>query len=156
MQPILVSLDQTIRNHFWTCPPPRFLNQLLIPMNLYLFAKNQAFSSLWSEDIVNLKILLSDWPTAFWCISQEIFPNQIFPNHGVSARILQIIQIFFIDHFQKKWITQFCNKFRKPYFRKIFGPFSSFLGKKFIFKKSGSITYNNTWASDTMLSFRKN
>ena len=33
--------------------------------------KNQAFSSFCSRDIVNLKILQSDWSRAFWPISLE-------------------------------------------------------------------------------------
>ena len=37
-------------------------------MNLYQCAKNQAFSSLCPRDLVNLKILKSDWPRAFWLI----------------------------------------------------------------------------------------
>ena len=40
-------------------------------MNLYQHAKNQAFSSFRSGDIVNLKILQSHRPRAFWPISQE-------------------------------------------------------------------------------------
>ena len=50
---------------------PIFCNQLLISINLYQHAKNQSFLSLRSGDIVNLKILQSDWPKAFWPISQE-------------------------------------------------------------------------------------
>ena len=37
---------------------------------------------------------------------------------------------------------------------KFFAHFPDFLDKIF-FKKSGSVTHNNTWASNTMLSFRK-
>ena len=37
-------------------------------MNLYQCAKDQAFSSLCSRDLVNLKILKSDWPRGFWLI----------------------------------------------------------------------------------------
>ena len=40
-------------------------------MNLYQYAKNQAFSSFSSRDIVNLKMLQSDWLRAFWGISQK-------------------------------------------------------------------------------------
>ena len=40
-------------------------------MNLYQHAKNQAFSSFCSRKIVDLKIMQSDWPRAFWIISQE-------------------------------------------------------------------------------------
>ena len=48
-----------------------FFNQLLISINLYQHVKNQAFSLLRSGDIVNLKILQSDWLRAFWPVSQE-------------------------------------------------------------------------------------
>ena len=33
--------------------------------------KNRAFSSFCSRDIVNLRILQSDWSRAFWPISQK-------------------------------------------------------------------------------------
>ena len=54
-----------------------FFNQLLILMNLYQHAKNQAFSSFYPRDIFDLKILQSDWPGAFWAISQESEFSQI-------------------------------------------------------------------------------
>ena len=40
-------------------------------MSLYQHAKNQAISLLCSGDLVDLKILQSDWQRAFWRISQE-------------------------------------------------------------------------------------
>ena len=40
-------------------------------MNRYEHLKNQAFLSYCSRDIVDLKILLSDWLRAFGPISQE-------------------------------------------------------------------------------------
>ena len=40
-------------------------------MNLYQYSKNQAFLSFFSSDTVDLKILQSDWPRAFWPISEE-------------------------------------------------------------------------------------
>ena len=42
---------------FLTMPTPNFFNQLLFSTNLYQHAKNQAFSSFCSRDIVDLKIL---------------------------------------------------------------------------------------------------
>ena len=39
-----------------------FFDQLLIPMNSYQHAKNRAFSSFYSIDMIYLKILQSDWP----------------------------------------------------------------------------------------------
>ena len=53
---------------FLTKPTPIFFNELLISMNIYQHAKKQAFSSFSSRDIVDLKILQSDWPRAFWPI----------------------------------------------------------------------------------------
>ena len=68
-------------------PTPIFFNQLVIFMNLYQHAKNQAFSSSCSRDVVDLKILQSDWPRAFWPIAQE--PD--FSQNRICARIQQII-----------------------------------------------------------------
>ena len=59
-------------------PNPIFFNELLISMNLYQHTKNQAFSSFFSGDIVNLKILQSDWPRAFWLKSQEPDFSQVW------------------------------------------------------------------------------
>ena len=50
-------------------------------MNLHEYAKNQAFSSFSSRDMVNLKILSSDWSRAFWSISQEPDISQVFLAH---------------------------------------------------------------------------
>ena len=56
---------------FLTMPPSIFFDSLLISMDLYHNAKKQSFLSFCSRDIVNLKILQSDWLTAFWPKSQE-------------------------------------------------------------------------------------
>ena len=40
-------------------------------MDLYQHAKNEAISSICSAEIVDLKILQSDWLRAFWPVSQE-------------------------------------------------------------------------------------
>ena len=52
-------------------PNQKFFNQLLIFVNLYQHAKNEAVSSICSIEIVDLKILLSHWQRAFWLISQK-------------------------------------------------------------------------------------
>ena len=52
-------------------------NQLLDLVNLYEHAKNEAVSSICSGEIVDLKILQSDWLRAFWPISQEQDFSQI-------------------------------------------------------------------------------
>ena len=56
---------------------------------------------------------------------------------------------FFIQQIHKKSMTKFSNK---PYFWPIF----PIWGQKIFFEKPGSVTHNNTLASNTMLSFRKN
>ena len=63
---------------FMTTPIPRSFDQLLISMNLYQHAKNQAFSSFHYTDIIYLKILQSDWPKTFWYISEEPKFSNVF------------------------------------------------------------------------------
>ena len=54
-------------------PNQENFNQLFFFVNLYQQAKNEAVSSICSGEIVDLKILQSDWLRAFWPISQEKF-----------------------------------------------------------------------------------
>ena len=122
-----------------TTPNPIFFNQLLISINLYQHVKKQTFSSFCSRNVIDLQF---DWLRAFWLISQE----QDFPEkYGICARIQQLIQTFFIDQTQKKIMASFSNRFKKPYFG----------SKKTFFQKFGSVTHSPTWASNTMLSFKK-
>ena len=60
-------------------------------MNLYQQAKDQAFPSFCSRDIVDLKILQSDWPIAFWRVSQEPDFSQVWDlckNGGNNMNVL--------------------------------------------------------------------
>ena len=50
-------------------PKQKTFNQLLILVSLYHHAKNEAISSICSGNILDLKILQSDWLRAFWDIS---------------------------------------------------------------------------------------
>ena len=59
-------------------PTPVFFYQVLISINFNQYAKNQALSSFCSRDLVDLKILQSDWPKAFWSISQQPDFSQIY------------------------------------------------------------------------------
>ena len=54
-------------------------------------------------------------------------------------------------------MTKISNKFRKPFFDPFLDHFPHFWGKipPPPQKKSSSVTHNTTWASNTMLSFRK-
>ena len=47
------------------------------------------------------------------------------------------------------------NKFKKSCFWPIFGPFSQIWGQKFFSRKSGSVTHNFIWVSNTIPKFRK-
>ena len=51
--------------------PTSTLNQLLIFVNLYHHAKNEAASSICSGEIFDLKVLQFEWLRAFWTISHE-------------------------------------------------------------------------------------
>ena len=66
---------------------PKIFNQLLIFMNFYQHAKNQAISSFCVGDIADLKILQSDWQRALPPKSQE--PD--FPKYGIFTRTYHII-----------------------------------------------------------------
>ena len=74
-------------NPFLTMPNQKNFNQLLILMNLYQHSKNEAASSICSEEIVDLEVLQSDWLKAFWPISQE----QDFFRYRICAGTQQII-----------------------------------------------------------------
>ena len=65
-------------------------------MNLYQHTKNQDFL-FYSGDIFDLKFLESDWPRAFWELSQELEFSQIWdlPKHAV-------IKINF--HYRPNWV----------------------------------------------------
>ena len=47
--------------------------------------KNEAFSSFYFRDIVDLKILESDWPRAFWPISQKPDFSQVRDLYKTKA-----------------------------------------------------------------------
>ena len=59
-------------------------------MSLYKHAKNEAVSSISSEEIIDLKILQSDWLRAFWPISQE----KVFQKSRISAETQQNTENF--------------------------------------------------------------
>ena len=67
-------------------------------MNLHQYAKNQAFSLFCSRDIVNLKILQSDWSKVFWPISQE---PEFFQVWDLSKNIANIIKFLYRPNSEK-------------------------------------------------------
>ena len=62
-------------------PCQKIFNQLLIFVTLYQHAKNEAVSSICSAEIVDLKVLRSDWLRIFWPLSR----NKIFPKYRICA-----------------------------------------------------------------------
>ena len=62
-------------------------DQLLIFVNMYQHAEDEAVSSICSGEIVDFKIVQSDWLRAFWPLSQE----QDFSRYRSCARTQQII-----------------------------------------------------------------
>ena len=68
-------------------PTSKVFKHLLIFVNLYQQEKNEAVSSICSGEMVDLKILQSDWLRAFWPISQE----QGFFLNMICAKMQQII-----------------------------------------------------------------
>ena len=73
-----------------------FLDQSLISINLYQYEKTQVFSSFFSSEIVDLKILESDWPRAFCLISLE----SNFPSIRVG-KIQHMTETFIIGQIKK-------------------------------------------------------
>ena len=67
-------------------PNQKIFSQHFIFVNLYQHTKNEANSSFCSAKIVNLKILHSDWPIAFWPISQEQDFSQMQDLCGNTAK----------------------------------------------------------------------
>ena len=87
---------------------------------MYQHAKNEAVSSIYSGETLDLKILRSDWLKAFWSISQEqdfsqiydlrrnTVNNNIFYYRTSSVKIndqifLQIQKNLFLVHFPNFW-----------------------------------------------------
>ena len=72
--------------------PDQIFLQLLVFVNLYQHAKNEAVSLICSEEKDDLKILQSYWLRVFWPISQ----NNIFPKYRICVGTQKVIQIFII------------------------------------------------------------
>ena len=59
-------------------PTQTFFDELLIYVNLYRHAKTQAISLICSRDMIDQKILQSDWLRLIWPISQQRKFSQIW------------------------------------------------------------------------------
>ena len=84
--------------------------------------KNQAFSSFCFRDMVDLEILQSDWPRAFWPISQETDSSQVW---NLCKNTVNNTNFLYIPTPEKKR-----QKFPIISKNPIFGPFFHFWCKK--------------------------
>ena len=112
-------------------PHQTLFNKLLIFVNLYQLIKNKAASSISSGEILDLKVLQSEWLRAFWSICLEHF-SQIEDLYKNTVNTIN----FNSEQVPGKLMTQFLFKFKRTYFRPIFCPFPLFLGQKMFAKKS--------------------
>ena len=131
---------------------PKFFDKILIYVNLYQYAKNQAVSISFG-DMVDQKILQSDWLRTFCPISQEHKFSQIWDlcrNTGNNMNF----------HYRSNSVKindQIFEEIEKNMFLAHFlGLFSQFWGKTKFLPKSNSVTHNFIWVSSTMPNFRKN
>ena len=68
-------------------PNQTIFDKILIFVNLYQHAKNEAISSICSGEMVDLKILQSDWLS----ILAYYLRKKIFPNYKICAGTQQIL-----------------------------------------------------------------
>ena len=98
----------------WPSPPKRY--QLFTFNNLYKQDKNQGISSTCSENIVDLKILQSDWLRALWPISQK---SDLFQIWYLCRNTVNNINFHYRTN-SAKINDKVFNKFKTPYFWHIF------------------------------------
>ena len=148
-----MSWDQSGHTHFRPYPPKYFSMNFYFPWICINIQKNQTFSSIFSRDIVDLKILQSDWPRAFWPISQEVY-SQVWDLCNNTINNIN----FFCRPNSEKINAKFSNAIKKTLFLAHFLPFSPFWGQNFFFPKNPALsrTIPHGPASNTMLSFREN
>ena len=114
-------------------PHQKLFSQLLIFLNLYQHAKNEAVSLICYGKMLDLKILQSEWLRAFWPISQE---QHFLQLEDLYRNMVNNIHFFIIEQIQGKSITNFLFKFKKSNFCPIFGPFPQFFRAKNVFPKT--------------------
>ena len=67
----LREIAPALATHIFNHAHQKLFNQLVIFVNLYQHAKNEAVSSICSGEMLDLKILQSEWLRALWPICQE-------------------------------------------------------------------------------------
>ena len=70
--------------------------------------------------------------------------NKDPPKYGICTGAQEIIKVFIIEQIQRKLTTKSFNKFKKPCFWSIFGPFSQTLGQK-IFPENPALSYTTSY-----------
>ena len=127
-------------------PTQKSFEQILVYVKLYQHAKNQAISLICSRDMVDKKILQSDWLKTFWPISQEQRFSQLWDLCRNTAN-----NIYFHYRINSVKINDQINS-KNP----VFSIFPNFRGKKIFSGKSSSVTYNFIWDSSIIPKFIKN
>ena len=94
-----------LRHPFLTTPTLIFFDQILISMNMYQHAKNQALSLF--RDIAYLIILQSDWPITFWSISQEPDFSQVWNLCKNTTNNIHFIVLYVWEIVVRKNLTNF-------------------------------------------------
>ena len=115
---------------FLTMSTQKKFDELLIYVNLYQHAKNQAF--YWF--ILKIWLIKKSCNLIGWEHFGAYLRNKNFPKDGICAGTQKIIYVFIIEQIQKKLMTKSFYKFKKPCFWSIFGPFSQILGQIFFWK----------------------
>ena len=130
-------------------PNQKIFNQLLIFMDFYRHAKNEAISSICSAEIVHLKILQSDWLRAFWPIIQEQDLSQILdlclnPTNNTfhyRTNSVKINDQIFLQIQKTQFLTYLCL-------------ISQIFAAKKVFPKNQAVMHNFIGASGTTPKFR--
>ena len=107
---------------FLTIPTSKLFDHLSIYVNLRLHAKNQGISLICSWDVVDWKILQSNWLRIFSPISQKPKCSQMWDLCSNTA-----YKFLLQNKFNKNWWQKFSIN-SKLCFWPILGQFSQFLG----------------------------
>ena len=122
----------------------------LIFVTLYRHAKNETVLLICFGEMVDLKILQSEWLRAFWPTSQDVDHSQ-----RICAGTQQIIKIFIKEPIQGKLIAKLSLN-SKNLILTYFWPISPiFRSKKKFPNNSGFVTHHLLKVSSTMSKFRE-
>ena len=112
------------------------LNQLLIFLNFYQLAKDEDVSSISSGEIIDLKILQSDWLRPFWSLSQK---QDFLKIWDLCKNKPNNINFHYRTYYSPKIKDQIV-KFKKP----CFWPISPIFGPKKGFSKYSALSHTTS------------